>query len=626
MNAGTAPRTRPLDLRVLSPLAVGLAALTLAAGIAVGVGAPAWIIFGVVAVSWALALGARLGGSVGLMGTLLGSFWLVLAVLAGTAALGVPMVPVAAVAWTALGLAGCLLLNAQPPAAAEFRRWAVVALPALSGSAAWIGTLLVAQVIPGAARVSWVMAGDSANNVLFAREVVERNGIGFGVGENPVPLPAGMLGITMAGGRDAVDPADLLRHDITAFAQVWGLTVALSCFVAGLVAALVVRRITDRTLAIALAGGGASLLPLSWFLTGYPFEFGFFTAQLALPLVLAAFLAFLASERRPALGLAVQMIAGSVVLAVWSPLVVMPAALGAIILVRGFRRILATRGIELAVLIVALVQLVAFGLFSVLPILVDSASFLTAGGGAFAFRKWIVVLLAGVVAVGALAAFRRISDPVVLGAAGMVLGSGAGLGALLFASSRGSELWSYYPTKYLWLTCTVLVVLAVAMLAAVVARYLARTWMLVVGAVAIGGLAAGFLALTPQNGSGYAWMNPVERVARGEMFGSDGDRVADLIFQFSDPEQSHLLWQTDEAWGDAINFWVLHMWSRTMRDNFELKLAAYGLYDHEDVGELCRIVDLLGGGTIVHTSQSGLAEQVEAECPESGIRVVAWEG
>jgi len=480
--------------------------------------------------------------------------------------------------------------------------------------------MAVSSVIPNAARVAWVMLGDSANNIIFAREIIYRGGVGIGAGENPVPLPSALMAIVMAAGRGDIAPQDFLRHDIGAFAQVWMLLIALTCFFAGGVVAAIVRSRGARPLLIAVAAGAGSLLPLSWFFTGYPIEFGFYNTHVALPIVFAGFLVYLASDRHPAVALGVLGLSATLLLAVWSPLVLMPAMLGVVVLIRHWRAVLATRGAGLVVLLVGVVQLLAYGLLVVLPSLLRNSGFLSAPGGAYGFPKWLMAGLAVFAVLGALLAFRSLRSRVVLGVVAIVVASGLGLGALLFVTRAEANPWSYYPLKFLWLASTVLVVLVFG-LAIAVAQSLFRHQFLRIASVAVvAAVTLGFFTWVPSSAAGYAWKDPIPRILSGEVLGV-GDRGAEEIFALADPEQSHFFWHSDDPLEGVKNFWVLQMWSDSMTENLDLKYAAYGLYDPSNIHELCRIVGLMGGGTIVHTGLPQLSSEVDAACPEQQIHV-----
>ena len=110
-----------------------------------------------------------------------------------------------------------------------------------------------------------------------------------------------------------------------------------------------------------------------------------------------------------------------------------------------------------------------------LPSLIRNASFLSAPGGAFGFRKWVIVVVAVAVVGLALFAFRSVRNVVVIGVCSVVVACSLGLGALLFTSRNAPSPWTYYPLKFMWLAIVVLVVLLVGVVAAAVVRAVAPT-------------------------------------------------------------------------------------------------------------------------------------------------------
>jgi hypothetical protein len=601
-----------------------LLGLEVVAGFLSGLGLPTWLVLIAAALPWLLWFSRRVGGAITFAAVVLLEFWLVLVVMMLTRALGLPMLATVVVVWAGLGVAGSLLC-VRDGTPLPGRRSLAIALPALLGGLVWLAAMAASSVVPGASRLSWVMLGDSANNLLFARGAIDDGGIVIGPAENPVPLSSSLIAIVMAAGRGNVQDVDLARHDLGAFAQTWGLLIALTCVTVGVVVGLIVSASTTRSLPIAIASAGASLIPLSWFYTGYPIEYGFFNTHVALPIVFASFVAYLKHERHPAIVLALLGVASTLVLAVWSPLVLLPVSLGVVVVVRRFRQLRGTRGVPLWILIVGLGQLLVYGVVIVLPSLLYNASSLSAPGGVFGFRKYLIVIVALAALVFSILAFRKLRNVVVLGAIALVTASAFGLGVLLFVSRNEPSPWTYYPLKFSWLAATVILIVAVGAMFVVVVRFASRAWMSAAGFVAIGAVTAAFLVWAPASvGNGYSWMNPIQRMVTGQFLGP-GDSVADRILELSDPHQSHFLWKTGDDFEGSINFWVMQLWSGSMTGNLDLKYAAYGIYDHESVDDLCRIIGLMGGGTIVHTSSDTVASDIRVNCPGSGAPVERWE-
>ena len=182
-----------------------------------------------------------------------------------TALLSLPLLATVIAVWSVVGVAGvvvCVRKRAGLRLPTNLRP----GLAATAGALIWFAVIGVAQVVPGAARLSWAMQGDSANNVLFSRQIILDGGIRLGAGENPVPLPAGPPAIAMEFGRSSVDSADLLRHDVTAFAALWALLIGVSAVMAGLLAGRVASAAGARSLVVGLSAAFGSAVPLAWLL------------------------------------------------------------------------------------------------------------------------------------------------------------------------------------------------------------------------------------------------------------------------------------------------------------------------------------------------------------------------
>jgi hypothetical protein len=616
--------TIPLRLKARQSQVIlgSIGVIELAAGVACLLGAPSWIVLVAAPLPWVLLMRPRVGAVVGAMIAILVDFWLLFATMILTVPLHLPVLGTVIFLWTVLSIAAIVLCwrngaVLSKPSGSTVALWAASTL----GGVIWIGVMIAADVLPNAARYSWVMLGDSANNLLFARGVLDANGFVLGPTANPTPLPTLLLAIVTGSGRAGVAPADLLRHDIAAFDQVWALMIILTCFTAGMLAGTVTRTVGAKPVVIAIVGAGGSLLPLSWFFTGYPVEFGFLNANVALPIVFAAFIVYLGARKDPALTIAMLCVAATLLFAVWDPLVLPVAALGLIVVIAYWRALVATRGMSLAIAIVGVVQLLAFGLGFVLPGLLQLSYFLSAGGGAFAFHKSMVAALAVGAVVLSVVAFRGVRNPVVLGTLGIAAGSAVGLGALLFESRGQATLWTYYPLKFEWFVSTVLVVLVVGMASAVVARYLRRIALQLVCLLLVALVTVAFLEWTPSANPGYVAKDPAARVLEGDVFGS-GDTVAEKVFRLTNPEQPNVLWHTNDPSESAINFWVLQAWAGPSNKNLKLKYAAYGLYGDKKISVLCKIIGLMGGTANVYTAERDLATQIQVACPDEHAHVV----
>jgi hypothetical protein len=595
---------------------VGAALLTVA-------GVTVWLLVALAAIPWIVLLAMRLGATLAVVGAVTGSIAALLIVLFVSTPLGVGFFVPVVVIWTALGLIGVL----ECGRAAQLLRgpsWNAVAQWGAStiGGFAWLGVMAVAQVFPGAARLSWAMTGDSANNVITARDVIGRGGLEFGTTANPVPLPSGLLALAFSAARSSVPASALTRHDIQALALTWTLLIALSCVMAGALAGALTRTVSTSNVAIAVVSGGASLLPLSWFFTGYPVDYGFFNASLTEVILMAAVLAYVESDRLPAAGLSVLALTATLASAVWSPLVLIPVALGAATVLRRWRALLTTRGTRLWILSASVVVFVGYTALITLPTYFAQSASLAVLGGAFPFRRWMVVELAiAAVALAILATWRKKLN-LVLGTLALGGATAAGLFVLLKSSEDSASRWTYYPLKFSWFAAVILTVVAVGLAAAIVLRFLRHPAMRAAGLAAVTVATLAFVLWAPTSGNGYVAVNPAERILRGHIMG-DGDEVAAQIFSLSSLDHAALLWKTAKPDSEgSVNFWLLQVWSNSMTKNQDLRYFAYGLYDHEGVNSLCTIVKAMNAEVTVHTADATLAAQLARACPDSRAVVV----
>jgi len=180
-------------------------------------------------VPWLLALSKRFGLLIAVPGTAAGAILLALAMLVVGRAASLDIVVTQVVGAALFAVAGMLLLRRTPGAVRRPGRYALALwISPLLGALGWIGTLVAAQFLPGAARLSWAMNGDGFNNIFYGDVIVSANGLALGQSENPVPLPASLLALAIAPGRSAVAAQNLLGHDLAAFTVVWTLILARS--------------------------------------------------------------------------------------------------------------------------------------------------------------------------------------------------------------------------------------------------------------------------------------------------------------------------------------------------------------------------------------------------------------
>ncbi len=528
---------------------------------------------------------------------------------------GLPMPVLDVVVWSAVILGGAVWLIIRGVALPTRRGWWVRAA-ALSGSVIAVVTIALAQVVPGAVRLAWAMNSDAVNVMTFSRGILSSNGLASAstaADTSPTPLPFGMVALTLSPGRDAVADAALTEHDVIRLAQVWVFMIALTCLLAGVIAA---RGAATARLTLAVpATVIASVAMLSWYVIGVQIEYGFVSSAFAVAVLLSSWLVYLDGEKRPAIALAVLLLAGTVVLAVWSPLIIVIAALGVVIVVTRFRELLRSGLLRLLAVGAGVVILALYVLLVTLPEFLVKSSFLGANGGFPAFGAGQVVTIMVVTALVAVLGARLLGlRYAVLGALAAVVGGGIGL-AFLLAQRTGAESgWGYYPAKYGWTVTILLLAITVGGAAGFLAKI--ERGKLLDYAIAV--LAVGVLG-------GLMW-SPVQPTGQfpltGVLTGSVGgmpQRAADLIFESSGRDNGQdVFWRTTTG-DNLMNLWVLQLDIDDIRDN-PVRTYAYqaAVFTPE---QMCEIVDLLASDVVIKTADAAAAGDLEAVCDATDYTV-----
>ena len=584
-------------------------------------------VIAICAAPWLLAMSRRFGLFLALGGVLAGALILLLAVQTATPTLKLAPLPTTMTVAVIAGVGGIVVLRRTPgalrrPQPTTLAVWA----PACVGGLAWIAIVGLAHVIPGAAPLSWAMNGDTANNIHIARAFLENDGLPAGYG---VPLSSAMVLLGLAGGRDGSGKAELLQHDLVAFTALWTLELALTAVLLGLVAAALVP--AHRNLAAALASAGGSLLATTWFVAGLPIEYGYLNVHLALPFLLASWLAFLHSSRFPIVAIAVELGLGVLLLTTWTPLIVFTVVFAIAILLRHRPALRVLRGRSLVIVAAStLVFLVPFAVLAV-PTLSGGTLTLLLPGHGMPFTGWLLPLLIGVIALGAVLLRRRSALPLVDGAIGLGVASLIGIGVLLFIARQETDPWSsYYPAKLTWLVSAALVPIALAFAARLVVEFVrpkaAAT--LAVAVLAVCGLALASAGPPPTRAS-FVITPPLQKIALGSVW-STGDAAVEKILRYSRDDRRDLLWATDDPDEAIINFWILEFsggdtdGDEVLRD-FALRgyreLRDTGVAPTGEVSELCAVAARLEPPVYVHTADAELASTLGSACPEVKVTV-----
>ncbi len=604
-----------------SALLIVLAILVVVAGVGGFVGLPSWVVLVAASVPWLFYAWRCWGAALAVTAIVVGNFWALLVLMMATSVMHLPMLPTILITYVVIGLGGVFLVSWLTPSSLGTSASRAVWLSALVGPAVWLASIGLSTVIPGAAKLLWVMSNDQANNLLFARQIIYGGGIAIGSNQNPVPLPTGFLALVMSSGRADVASSELLRHDIVAFVEVWTIVIALLCFFSGLLAAHITLAATDRRPIVVAVGAAGSVVPLSWFFTSYPVDYGFLSAHVALVIILACVVAAIASPARPRIAFGIQCMAATDLLAVWSPLVAIPAMLALVILLVHRRRFWPLRGASIWFPAVGVVQLVLYGLGVALPSFLSLRAFLKAPGGVYDFPHWMLPILACVAVLLAVASFWQRRRVVLFAVVGAAVGALLGLGGLLFLTRLAPDPWTYYPTKYAWIASTIFVIMIMGLLPAVAEPLFRRIGARIAAVGVVVVVAAGIVVMAPPSDEMHTWRQPIVWILAGEVNGP-GDEVAEKILAAADLEHPSIYWQSGDPNQLFINFWLLEVAANSMTDSNALRVASYGGYHENKISDLCSLMTTLGGNVAVHTASSSLQSKIDLTCPSLGARVI----
>lgn len=573
------------------------------------------------AAPWLLWLVPRYGAVLGALVTLAAAPVLVLAVFFTGPWVGADLVSMLLAAGGAAGATGLAVLwrdrrSLRPPHRSTVLRWAGAA----AGGAAWLAALLIARVLPDADPVSWAMNGDAANNLHFARGMIEANGYALSSG-NAVPLPAALLALTALPGRAGLHGGALLGHDLAALAALWALAIAA----AGLMLGLVVSSLVRTPSSTVLAATTGSLLVTTWLVAGLPIESGYLNAPIALTFLLASWLAFTHSRTAPVLATVVLLGLGVALLAIWTPLAAVTGCLLLASLWLHRHEVNAARRGSVIAIAAALAAYPIWVAAVAIPLFGEVGGVFTVEGHGFPFTGWLL-LAAAVAAVGMAVALRaRLAPEVLAGAVALVLAAAAGMLLLIgLAGGRDADS-SYYPTKFTWLLTVLLIAVALALLARLLSER--ARWP---GVAAIGTIALVASSLGPSPVRAVPVVEPpLWRILAGSVWDA-GDVTVHRILDLHDRGRITVLWDSgvpDEA---IINFWLLELGDGQSDDGQLARSFTYagyrefrdtGSYTVPPIGTLCTVLAELPREPLIITADPSLEHALTAQCPAESAEV-----
>ncbi len=589
--------------------------LALAAAAVLLAGGPTVFVWAVALLAGYITLARRYERSMSLAYAVIAFFVAELALLLVVPVTGISLAYSETIAWTVVSLGAGGYAAMKPSARPSPQRgdwWLGVA--ASTGAVLVIATTALAQVIPGALRLAWAMNADAINVMGFARRMLADHGISQVSTPQPTPLPFAMVASNLAGGRAWLAQSAVLEHDVARLAQVWVFVIAIACLLAGaIVARLAVgirRRLAVPIVALVSCAG------LTWYIVGVQFQFGFVNSAFAIALLLAAWLAYLAGEARPLSSLAALFLAATAILAVWSPLVVVVAALGATVL---FSKLAHLRRYSLRLWLVAalaaLVFLAYLALVTVPQALAESV-YLSADGGFPPIGPASIVVIVSVTAVLACVVGRFTSlAHEAIGSLTMMASFGIGLGYLLLQRTNASNPWGYYPAKFAWTVSILLLVIAMGFAVSLLAAHPPRSrWD--GGIVVLAACLFVSMLWSPGGAQRPLAQLPLLGIVQGNAFGLS-NTLADTVFALSGNGKS-VVWRTVQ--GDFWpNYWLLQIDIAHPATNPVGPYAQHvGVFS---VKEMCAVVTLFGNGAVVYTSDPAAEAELAATCSGTEYRV-----
>jgi hypothetical protein len=573
---------------------------------------------------WVLIVGPRWGSLLAVPAVVTGLSVLVLVTLTVTPLLGVAFGLAVMAVLGAASAAGLVLIlrrrtGIRPPTAAALALW----LPASLGAVIWIGVRIAATMVPGASQLSWAMEGDATNNLNYTRTIIADNGIALGGAANPVPIPVAAVAIPESlDGLWGTGGSALAAH-LAAYGWVWTAMLATGCVVMGAVAASLVD--PRRRALVVVASAGGSLLPLTWFVGGVPIEFGYFNMPFALVLALASWLTFVASSRAPLVALVTEVGIATLLLLTWSPVLLIPVALGVLIAARHRRLIVGARGLTLAGSLGAVALFLAYAGLLTIPTFLVQSSALTAPGQGLP-QSWMLALALVAVCLAAGAYLRsRLTIPVFGGVLALVAACYLAMALFLFISREMFDPWTaYYTVKLLWLVTAVLLPIGLSLVAAVGSTVRPRVLALATVSVAAA-LAVAVAAAAPIARPGAAVHQPAARILGGDVW-KTGDDAVRIIVELAARGDSAILWESSSPDEEGVNFWAAYTTGDVDRDDRPLRRFAfreYGAFRGGSPGgaasanALCQLIRDPDRSMVIYTDNPALEEEFTANCTGS---------
>jgi hypothetical protein len=504
-----------------------------------------------------------------------------------------------------------------PPPMPQLRRGLVTMAVACAGSAVWLVGIGIAQLVPSATSLGWAMSGDAAPHLIQSRTVLGHGGVDATLlADNPVPYLHGLLAQLATGEAHQ----GVLADQIALFAQTWAVLIALATLVGALAAREVALIAGARRSTGLIVAAVAAALGLTWFYVGYPVKFGFTNSHVVAILLGCTVIAAVHVRRSPWWALTCSAVVAVGMLATWSPLAVLPLAVGAVAAARVVVERARPGRLAAVTTVMAFAFAAGYAVLYQLPLLRAAQSALAVEGGLAFFPELMLPLALLWCALMAWVAFWR-RDMWVLAALVTFLAVAAiGLVATVWlAGNPWLGPWTYYPQKFAWQVTATVGLIGWGLLGALADRVERGRWFVLGAPAALVALASGPLMLLP--GSMFKTVSSVLVIENflGEPE-EDRDRHFDLVVAAEDAPGVVTLWATEEYFQGPFNHWRLQL-AREGRDDATRLVLHVRSHFFFQVAEVCEAASVIPGELIVLTTDPDGAATIASRCPDEQIDV-----
>ena len=506
--------------------------------------------------------------------------------------------------------------------------WASASL----GAVAWIATRIAAEVVPGASAVGWAMEGDATNNLNYARRILAENGISVGSTANPVPLPASAVAVPLGVDGLAGSGGGLAAQLVT-YGWVWVAVFAVLSVTMGVVAASLVD--PERRGLVAVTASAGSLLPLTWFVGGLPIDFGYFNMPFTIVLALASWLLYVNSPRAPRVAFVAMVLTATLLALAWTPIALVPAALGVVLVVRDRRALVSLRGWRLVACLVALAAALGWVVILTLPTYFAQNEALDAHGQDYPPPWTLALALVGVSLVTAALLRTRLRIRFLPGLLALVGALYAAVAVFLFLARNAFDPWTgYYPVKGAWIACVILLPVVLSLVASLgsLARPRAAAGISVTIVSALVVALAAFAPVTPARG--FPPFQPGERMLGGHVW-KTGDEAVDVITsvvgEAADTGETPILWMSDAPDEQMVNFWTIYSLDTVEPGDRALRRFAFreygafrsgGTRGPSSFNTLCALMRDPARSIVVYTDDASTQSDFAERCTDSSAEFV----